>query len=112
MNYMLIRSRPPNLPAVPRPLTAAEIQSIVADRFDVPASAMTDTCRRRDYAEARFVAMRLCREFLGLSYPALGMRFGGRDHSSTWYGVRRAESLDDRGAADIIRTRLAALERA
>jgi len=93
-------------------MNTREIQSIVADRFDVPASAMTDTCRRRDYAEARFVAMRLCREFLGLSYPALGMRFGGRDHSSTWYGVRRAESLDDRGAADIIRNRLAAMERA
>ncbi len=44
-------------------------------------------------AHARQVAMYLCRELLGISYPALGRTFGGKDHSTVLYSVKKIQEL-------------------
>ena len=45
---------------------------------------------------ARQVAMYLCRSLLGLSYPSLGRLFGGKNHSSVMYAVKKIkQSMTD-----------------
>lgn len=45
--------------------------------------------RHHDLVQARQVGMYLCRDILGLSYPALGRLFGNRDHSTALYAVKK-----------------------
>lgn len=49
--------------------------------------------RRQNVVRARQLAMFLCRELLGSSYPVLGKLFGGRDHSTALYAVRKIQDL-------------------
>ena len=47
--------------------------------------------RKRDpkLVRARQIAMYLCRELLGESYPSLGRMFGGKDHSTVIHAVKK-----------------------
>ncbi|MDO5483654.1 MAG: helix-turn-helix domain-containing protein [Desulfovibrionaceae bacterium] len=49
--------------------------------------------RRPDMVLARQVAMYLCRQRLGLSYPELGRAFGGRDHSTVIHAIKKIKKL-------------------
>jgi chromosomal replication initiator protein len=60
------------------------------------------------------IAMYVCRHRLGTSYPELGDRFGGKDHTTVLSAVRKIGSLveaqDERvlGAVDAIERKLGA----
>jgi chromosomal replication initiator protein len=53
--------------------------------------------RRQGIALARQVSMFLCRELLGQSYPVLGRTFGGKDHSTVIYSVKKIKEMQDDG---------------
>lgn len=61
----------------------------VAKRFNLDVKAILGSKRHKHVVLARQVAMLLCREELGLSYPALGKLFGGKDHSTVLYAVNK-----------------------
>lgn len=50
-------------------------------------------CQRKDnhIARPRQMAFLLCREFTDASYPRIGTRFGGRDHSTVIHGIARVK---------------------
>ena len=56
--------------------------------------------RTRNIAYPRMLAMYLCRQELGTSYPELGRRFGGKDHTTALSAVRKIGSLVNKGDAD------------
>ncbi|MBN2140027.1 MAG: chromosomal replication initiator DnaA [Desulfovibrionaceae bacterium] len=76
-------------------LTHKAIMSFVSEAMNVPVSEITGTKRHQNIAMARQVAMYLCRELLGLSFPALGRIFGGKDHSTVLYSVKKIEQIKD-----------------
>ena len=48
--------------------------------------------------------MYLCKQLTTRSYPDIGRRFGGRDHTTVLHGVRRIEEMmpaDDQIARDV-----------
>ena len=57
-------------------LTAKKILSVVSEHFNVHVKDLIGTKRHQHIAQARQVAMYLCREMLNVSYPALGRTFG------------------------------------
>lgn len=67
----------------------------VGKRFSVDVKAILGTKRNKDIVLARQVAMLLCREELGLSYPALGRLFGGKDHSTVLYAVNKVKKIQE-----------------
>lgn len=74
-------------------LSAEEIQSKVAEHFGLTTKDLTSSTRQHDVVFARQMAMYLCRELTGASYPTLGKLFGGKDHSTAMYGVRKVAKL-------------------
>lgn len=69
------------------------ILSITANYFKLRVDDLMGSSRKQHIAMARQIAMHLCRQLLGASYPALGRMFGGRDHSTVLYSVRKVEEL-------------------
>ena len=69
-------------PSVKKEITTDLIQKVVAERYNVSMHDILGKRRTHNIAFARQVAMYLCREHTGCSYPELGALFGGRDHST------------------------------
>ncbi len=82
--------------AMPKPeqaLTVEDIQRAVCVYFAIKLSDLKSKKRHRAVSYPRQVAMYLCRERLGTSYPALGERFGGKDHTTVISAVRKITGL-------------------
>lgn len=86
------RARPTQV-KMRRRVTVAEIQAMVCEHFRLPAAAMICERRSRDFARPRQIAMYLCKQHTTRSYPDLGRRFGGRDHTTVLHAVSKIEEL-------------------
>jgi chromosomal replication initiator protein len=74
-------------------LTIEAVQREVAAYFDVKLHDMKGPKRHRAVAHPRMVAMYLARKLTKMSYPEIGSRFGGKDHSTVISAVRKIERL-------------------
>lgn len=79
--------------AEPSRIAPQDILDVVAEHFQIPLKTLTGVERRHSTTYARQVAMFLCRSLLGASYPELGRIFGGKDHSTAMYAVKKVEKL-------------------
>ncbi|ETW93917.1 MAG: hypothetical protein ETSY2_50570 [Candidatus Entotheonella gemina] len=76
-------------------ITAARIQSAVAERLELNVSHLRSKDRRRAVAFARQVAMYLCRELTDASLPEIGRAFGGKDHSTVLHACAKIAGLEE-----------------
>ncbi len=65
------------------------IVHLVADAYDFSEEEILSHDRRPALASARQVAMFLAREHTGETLPAIGRRFGGRNHTTVMHACRR-----------------------
>ncbi len=82
-----------------QPQTSPErIKEETAQAWRVRADALSAKTRTRSVTEARHVAMYVMRHVLELPLAEIGNRFGGRDHSTVLYSIRKVEQRmeDDR----------------
>jgi chromosomal replication initiator protein len=98
---------PPGTPAAgtaARP-TVEDIQEKTADAFGITRDELLSHSRRPALAWPRQVAMYLAREHTGETLPAIGARFGGRNHTTVLHACRRtAERMaTDPEAFDAVR---------
>jgi chromosomal replication initiator protein len=77
----------------PTGLTIETIQREVATYFDVKLHDLKGPKRHRAIAHPRMVAMYLARKLTNMSFPEIGSRFGGKDHSTVISAVRKIERL-------------------
>ncbi len=81
------------LPEPARVATVEEIQKIVASHFNIPEESMRLKRRTADLARPRQIAMYLSRELTLCSFPEIGERFGGKDHTTVMHAHRKIFSL-------------------
>ncbi|HVN86928.1 MAG TPA: chromosomal replication initiator protein DnaA [Candidatus Binatia bacterium] len=74
-----------------RVITIESIQKAICDFFDLRPSELRSKKRTRTVALPRQVAMYLCRRHTGASFPVIGDRFGGRDHSTVIHAANTVE---------------------
>src|SRR5580704_1014107 len=74
-------------------LTIEAVQREVAAYFDVKLHDLKGPKRHRAVAHPRMIAMYLARKLTNMSYPEIGSRFGGKDHSTVISAVRKIERL-------------------
>ena len=70
-----------------------DILSTVAGSLNLRPEDILGNKRRADLVFARQMAMYLCRQRLGLSYPELGRAFGGKDHSTVIHAIKKIKKL-------------------
>ncbi|HWR03217.1 MAG TPA: DnaA/Hda family protein [Humidesulfovibrio sp.] len=76
-------------------ITVDVVIDTVCQHYQVSKKDVLGEDRRQNIALARQIAMYLCRHMLGLSYPALGRSFGGKDHSTVIYSVKKIHELQE-----------------
>lgn len=68
-----------------------QITKVVADFYDINTNELLDKNRKREIVKPRQIAMYLVREELKSSYPFIGSKFGGRDHTTVIYACEKIE---------------------
>lgn len=60
-----------------------------AEFFSFTPAMLTGTQKQRQITHARQMAMYLCRELTDASLPQIGEAFGGKDHTTVMYAIRK-----------------------
>ncbi|MFN8641075.1 MAG: chromosomal replication initiator protein DnaA [Candidatus Binatia bacterium] len=76
---------------VDRAITIESIQKAVCEFFRIRPNDLRSKRRTRTVALPRQVAMYLCRRYTNASFPVIGDRFGGRDHSTVIHAAQVIE---------------------
>jgi chromosomal replication initiator protein len=65
------------------------IQKAVADHFQLKVSDLKSEKRIKMHVVPRQIAIYICRELTKSSYPEIGEKFGGKDHSTVIHSVKK-----------------------
>ena len=77
----------------PRRLRIEAIQKVVATHYNVSKHDLLSARRTRAIVRPRQIAMYLAKTLTPRSFPEIGKRFGGRDHTTVLHAVRKVEEL-------------------
>lgn len=81
------------LPAFDRILTVEHVQKMVADFFKIKLADLTGKRRVRSLSLPRQIAMYLCRKHVKSSFPEIGYKFGGKDHSTVVHACSKIQGV-------------------
>ncbi|MEJ2470603.1 MAG: chromosomal replication initiator protein DnaA [Desulfuromonadales bacterium] len=76
-----------------RELSVEEILKKVSGHFNIKISDIKSSKRLKAVVLPRQIAMYLSRQLTSSSYPEIGERFGGKDHSTIIHAIRKIEKL-------------------
>lgn len=93
-------------PQEEKKLKIEHIQAAVAREYGISRRDILTAQRVYKIAFPRQVAMYLSRTMLGKSFPEIGRRFGGRDHTTVLHGFRKIERLaaKDKMLSDLLQS--------
>lgn len=74
-------------------ITIEKIQKKVADHFQIKTSELKSAKRLKNIVFPRQVAMYISRNLTSLSYPEIGTKFGGKDHSTIIHAIKKIEKM-------------------
>jgi chromosomal replication initiator protein len=97
------------LPRLDKQTTVEDIQRAACEYFNIRLGDLKSHRRHRAVSFPRMVAMYVCRQRLKLSYPELGDRFGGKDHTTVMSACRKIGGLIEKD--EQVRTAVTAIER-
>jgi chromosomal replication initiator protein len=79
------------LKSAEREVTVENIQKTICEFFNIKLGDLKAKRRTQNIALPRQVAMYLCRKHTETSFPAIGDKFGGRDHSTVIHASKTIE---------------------
>jgi chromosomal replication initiator protein len=91
-----------------RPLSVDAVQALVAEYYGISVKEMVSKRRDKHIVFPRQVAMYLIREEIAMSLPAIGMVFGGKDHTTVLHSYEKISNdakEDPRVSEDLARLR-------
>nr|WP_321367798.1 helix-turn-helix domain-containing protein [uncultured Desulfuromusa sp.] len=72
-------------------ITIEKIQKTVADHYQIKTSELKSAKRLKNIVFPRQVAMYISRNITSLSFPEIGAKFGGKDHSTIIHAIKKIE---------------------
>jgi len=69
-------------------ITVETIQKVICEHFNLKLGELKSKRRTRNIALPRQMAMYLCRKHTPTSFPTIGDKFGGRDHSTVIHAAK------------------------
>lgn len=82
-----------------RQVSIGEIQRQVAQHFNIRVDEMHSKRRSKNIVHPRQIAMYLAKHMTSSSYPEIGQKFGGRDHTTVMHGVAKIEKVSQEDPA-------------
>lgn len=73
-------------------LSAKEVVKIVAEFYNIDEQLIYDKTRKKEIIKPRQIIMYLLREDHGVSYPAIGEKLGGRDHTTVMHSCEKIKN--------------------
>lgn len=73
-------------------ITVEFIQKVVAEQFGLKVADLKSDKRLKNFVQARQVAIWICRDMTKASYPDIGAKFGGKDHSTVIYAAKKIDA--------------------
>lgn len=89
--------------------TPKQVVQVVSEYFDIPIIDLLGASREKRLAFPRQIAMYILREDLRVSYPAIGVEIGGRDHTTAMHAyekIHREKEEDNKLKQDIDQLRI------
>jgi len=80
------------------PITIESVLKVVSTHYGVKVADLKGPRRHKGISRPRMVAMALARELTGASFPEIGLRFGGKDHSTVINACKRIGVLENEDA--------------
>lgn len=77
----------------PKRVRIEDIQRVVSRHYNVSRQELVSDRRTRVIVKPRQIAMYLAKTMTPRSFPEIGRRFGGRDHTTVLHAVRKIEGL-------------------
>ncbi|NOY12731.1 MAG: chromosomal replication initiator protein DnaA [Deltaproteobacteria bacterium] len=72
-------------------VTVENIQKIVASHYQIKISDLKSSKRLKSFVLPRQIAMYISRKLTSSSYPEIGTKFGGKDHSTIIHAIKKIE---------------------
>lgn len=91
-HYMEIKEKEPNIGEIKnlikvdkkptKNISVKEVVKIIAGFYNVDENSIYDKSRKKEVVRPRQVTMYILREFFNVSFPTIGQKLGGRDHTT------------------------------
>lgn len=76
-------------------LTVNQIEKVLTEHFLMSIGQMGSKCRKRGLCYARHVSMYFLTKYSKMTMEAIGLRFGGRDHTTVIHAKKLIQDLMD-----------------
>jgi len=73
-------------------MSAKEIVRIVSSFYNIEEKVIYEKTRKKEVVKPRQVIMYLLREDMGVSYPSIGEKLGGRDHTTVMHSCEKIKT--------------------
>jgi chromosomal replication initiator protein len=85
-------------------LSVKEVIQVVAEYYSITEEMLHKKSRKKEIVHPRQVAMYILREVYDISYPSIGEKFDGRDHTTVMHSVEKVKKdlLTDKKLQDDI----------
>jgi chromosomal replication initiator protein len=70
-------------------VSVQDVVKIVANYYNIPENFIYNKTRRKDVVKPRQIIMYILREFFDISYPTIGEKLGGRDHTTVIHSYEK-----------------------
>ncbi len=85
-NFIKISAKPK------KAISVKEIVKMVADYYRIEEESIYEKTRRKEIIKPRQIAMYLLREDFSISYPSIGQKLGGRDHTTVIHSCEKIKN--------------------
>ena len=79
-----------------KPVTIELIQKVVSGYYKIKEGVIKGKKRVRYISFPRQIAMYLCRELTDVSFPGIGNKFGGKDHTTVMYAWKKIDKQKEK----------------
>ena len=98
--FQKLKNQPPDLQTVEiflkksvtsptRITTPKKVFQVIAEFYDLKEKELQNASRKKEIVKPRQIAMYILRETLKCSYPFIGRKFGGRDHTTAIHAYEK-----------------------
>lgn len=85
-NFVKSNSKPKKM------ISSKEIVKTVAEFYNIEEKSIYEKSRKREIIKPRQIIMYLLREDFNISYPAIGEKLGGRDHTTVMHSCEKIKN--------------------